>query len=617
MQRLRAHRELRRAAQAFCSCLLLCALAVAAAEERYSWPRVERVIAFGDVHGAYDELTRVLRSAGVTDADLRWKAGAAHVVSLGDLLDRGAGSRKAMDLLMRLQGEAAAAGGALHVVLGNHEAMNLLGDLRDTTPAELAAYAAEEPAGIRERMRAEWSARQAKEPAARFDELFPPGYFGQRAALAPDGKYGRWLLSLPVAIVIGETLFMHGGPSKVLAGLSLDQINRQYHAALSDYLRSLSELTAANLVRAEDPFAERAELAEKRLAVAPAQSSDAQRARADAVRRFAVADRHPLLEPDGPNWYRGTALCNEVSESDILRPLLQGLGVQRLVVGHTVTRNRRVASRFDGRVIKLDTGMNRAVYQGHPAALLLEGGAARVAYADEAGPPGAVFPEPLYVSSPIDDELVVSTLARGTVTVTGTRAPGSFDVTVESGEHRVPALFTEARDDAVRKELAAFRLDRALRLGLVPATVERELQGRRGILQARPVRWFSQAEVESKSMSADGWCALPPQFELMYAFDAVIGNDGRTRESIVYDAATWMLLLTGHARAFGAGRELPAHLQSHPPAPGPEMRRRLASLDAASLARAVGDVLSKRDRDALLARRDALLGGKASRTAAP
>src|SRR5262249_42630053 len=56
------------------------------------------------------------------------------------------------------QGEAAAAGGALHVVLGNHEAMNLMGDLRDTTPAELAAYAGDEPAGLRERLRREWLA---------------------------------------------------------------------------------------------------------------------------------------------------------------------------------------------------------------------------------------------------------------------------------------------------------------------------------------------------------------------------------------------------------------------------------------------------------------------------
>ena len=209
---------------AFCAYLLLCAFPSSAQEERDSWQNVERVIAFADVHGAYDELTKLLRSVKVVDADLHWSAGRDHVVSLGDLLDRGGGSRKAMDLLMRLQGEAAAAGGALHVVLGNHEAMNLMGDLRDTTPAEFAAYAGDEPAGLRERLRAEWIAEHGKDSAKQFDERFLPGYFGQRAALARDGKYGRWLLSLPVAIVIGDTLFMHGGPSQVLSGLTLREI---------------------------------------------------------------------------------------------------------------------------------------------------------------------------------------------------------------------------------------------------------------------------------------------------------------------------------------------------------------------------------------------------------
>ena len=613
MQLQLRQRDLRRAAHGFWFWLLLCAFPLGAEQERRS-SKVERVIAFADVHGAYDELTRLLRAAGVVDAGLRWSAGAARVVSLGDLLDRGAGSRKAMELLMRLQGEAAAAGGALHVVLGNHEVMNLMGDLRDTTPAEFAAYAADEPEGLRERLRAEWIA-QGKGSAGQFDDRFPQGWFGHRAMLASDGRYGRWLLGLPVAIVIGDTLFMHGGPSRVLSGLSLEEINRRHRSALSEYLASLDALVTAGLVDLEDAFADRAALAEKRLAESPPGSPEVRRARADALRRFAAADRDPMLDADGPNWYRGAALCNEASESDVLRPLLDGLGVKRLVIGHTVTRNQRVVSRFNGAVIKLDTGMNRAVYHGHPAALLLDRDAARVVYADEAGPPAAISPEPLYVASPVPDEAVASVLAGGIVTVIGTRAPGTLDVVAEREGQRIPAVFVEARGDAVRKELAAYRLDRALRLGLVPATVERDVQGRHGMLQARPERWVGQADVEAKSMRADGWCALPPQFDLMYAFDALIGNEGRTSDRVLYDASSWMLLLTGHDRAFGASKALPPHPQAQPPNPGPEMRRRLATLDATSLARAWGNLLPNRDRVALLARRDALLGKTSGETA--
>jgi hypothetical protein len=602
-----------RAGLAIVAGLLALAPPLAAQESQESWSGIDDVIAFADVHGAYDDLTDLLRKVGVVDADLHWAAGKAHVVSTGDLLDRGPGSRRAMDLLMRLQSEAAEAGGMLHVLLGNHEAMNLLGDLHDTTPEELASYAGLEPSGTRERLRAQWIAQHGDGSGGEFDARFPPGFFGHLAAFARDERYGAWLLGLPVAIVVNDTLFMHGGPSQVLSGLSLAEINARYRASLLSYLSGLDELTHAGLVQVGDEFENRAALAEQRLATDSPADPATRAALANTVQRFAAAERDPMLGADGPNWYRGAALCNEASESDVLEPILEALSVRRLVIGHTVARNQRAVSRFDGGVIKLDTGMNRAVYHGHPAALLLEDGDARVVYADGNGEPVPVPAEPIYVTSPVIDEAAVaSMLADGTVTLGAARAPGVFDAVVEHDGQRVAAAFSETKGEAAKRELAAWRLDRALGLGLVPATVAREVQGRRGILQARPGRWVSQADVEAQSMRASGWCALAPQFELMYAFDALIGNEGRTRERILYDVSDWMLQLTGHDRAFGTDRSLPKHLEARPPQPGAEMRRRLAALDGAALERAVGDLLGERERSAVLARRDGLLGNTAS-----
>ncbi len=149
---------------------------------------VDRVVAFADVHGAYTELVTLLRETGIVDAQDHWAAGRTHVVSLGDLLDRGADSRKVMDLLMRLQGEAATAGGQLHVVLGNHEAMNVLGDLRYVDPGEYASYVDVESATERADRRKAWEAAQGPGSGAAFDQKFPPGYFGHRAALGPGAS---------------------------------------------------------------------------------------------------------------------------------------------------------------------------------------------------------------------------------------------------------------------------------------------------------------------------------------------------------------------------------------------------------------------------------------------
>jgi hypothetical protein len=589
---------------------LLCGVTIAACAsatlaDEASWKGVERVVAFGDVHGAYSQLSGLLRDAGVVDSELHWSAGRTHLVSLGDLLDRGDESRQVMDLLMRLEGEAEAAGGRVHVLLGNHEAMNVLGDLRYVTAGEFAAYGAEEPAEARDAARTAWTARTGS-PAAEFEKRFPPGYFGHRALFAPEGRYGKWLLARPVAIVIDDTLFMHGGPSAALSGSTITDVDLRYRTALTDYLGALAPLEKAGLVQIEDKFDGRVEAARQRVAALPA--GDPERPRlGDAVNRLGDADESPLLGMDGPNWYRGAALCNEAAETDVLRPLMAQFAVKRVVIGHTPAHDGRAASRFDGAVIKLDTGMNTPVYGGHPAVLVLERGEARVLYAGEGGTPAAVPAEPLYVASEdMADADVADLLARGTVTVVGPRAPDLLDVTVEQDGKRTAAVFVAASGAATQRELAAYRVDRLLRLGLVPATVEREVQGKKGYLQARPAKWVTQTDVEKQQLRGGGWCALDPQFQLLYAFDALIGNEKRTADRIVFDAEAWNLLVTGHDGAFGKGTKLPQYLQARPPAPGEEMRRRLAALDEAGLTSALPE-LDKKEIAAMLARRDGLL----------
>src|SRR5262245_38273962 len=89
---------------------------------------VERIVAVGDVHGAYDRFTEILRVAGIVDAGQHWTGARAHLVQLGDVVDRGPDSRKVLDFLKSLEKEAAAAGGRVHALIGNHEVMRMLSD---------------------------------------------------------------------------------------------------------------------------------------------------------------------------------------------------------------------------------------------------------------------------------------------------------------------------------------------------------------------------------------------------------------------------------------------------------------------------------------------------------
>ena len=64
---------------------------------------MSRIVAVGDVHGAYDRYIEILKVAGVIDQNDRWAGGATHFVQLGDIVDRGNDSRKVLDFLRRLE----------------------------------------------------------------------------------------------------------------------------------------------------------------------------------------------------------------------------------------------------------------------------------------------------------------------------------------------------------------------------------------------------------------------------------------------------------------------------------------------------------------------------------
>ena len=224
--------------------LLLIAVPAFGADSELRFDGVKRVVVFADVHGGYQELLSVLRETAIIDESLHWKAGTTHLVSLGDLMDRGPDSRKVLDLLMRLEREARDAGGALHLVLGNHEVMNIAGDLRYVSRAEFAAYEGSVDDSLREEA---WQAILQKEPAAgraEFDAAFPPGYFAKQQAFSPAGVYGSWLLSKPFMIVINDTAFVHAGLSEMVARLGLEGTNETLRTELGDYLQAWQKTTA-------------------------------------------------------------------------------------------------------------------------------------------------------------------------------------------------------------------------------------------------------------------------------------------------------------------------------------------------------------------------------------
>jgi hypothetical protein len=611
-------------------------LPVSALAAQSAWTGVERVVAVGDVHGAYDELTDILRGAGMIDGEGRWSGGRAHLVSMGDLVDRGARSRDALELMMRLEEEAAAAGGRVHVLLANHEAMRVSGELQDTADGEFAAFAADEDPARREaayRRFLAWQGR-ADDAAARaeFDGDFPPGYFGLTAAFAPDGRYGAWVLARPVVVVIDGTAFVHGGLTDAMAATSADAMNETLPADLAAYARAWHALLEAGVLNERVDFAERPATASAKLAeLRAAGTIDAAAAPAleAAVAELTSRSDSPLLVADGPLWNRSTAWCNPNAEVVRVDAALAALGAERVALGHTPTPDSRIVSRMDGRVLLIDTGMLQPVYGGRPSALVQDGGSLGALYTDGAAA-APIEPEPRRVGqrpARLTDDEIEDLLAEGEIVAiedVGEGVTKPQKITVRRGDVEISGLFkTESTPiDASRRsqqnklinvsdrwehEVAAYRLDRMIGLELVPVTVERTINGRTGSLQFWIEGLVSELDREQEKLAATGWCPLSEQWPLMFVFDALIYNEDRTKQNMTYGKDDWMMYLIDASRAFRTERGRPADIRKVELKLSPLLAERLAALDAERLNAGMRGLLERSQIQALLKRRDEIL----------
>jgi hypothetical protein len=293
---------------------------------------VDRVVAIGDVHGAYDRFVEILRTAGVIDARQRWTGGRMHLVQLGDLVDRGPDSRKALDLVRRLEREAVGAGGGVHALLGNHEVARMLGDVRYVDPGEYRAFATPDSDELRRRV------LELAKPADRDGWLAetPLGSVEMRVAFGRDGEYGKWLRALDAVVRIDGVVFAHGGISPRVASMSCEEINETVRRELTTEIDKTRSAPLDSLAARED----------------------------------------------GPLWYRGLSEQPDAFSAEVDQ-ILARQKARAIVVAHTVSPTGRIRLRFGGRVVQIDTGMQPAyVKNGRASALEIRGGRFTAIYQD-------------------------------------------------------------------------------------------------------------------------------------------------------------------------------------------------------------------------------------------
>lgn len=302
------------------------------AAEDYIWDDVSRIVAIGDLHGDYPAFVAIMRSAELIDDDGDWVGGTSHLVQTGDIPDRGPDTNKIIDHLRDLRKQAKKAGGRVHTLIGNHEAMSMVGDFRYVHPDDYKLFVTRKSSQERDLFFdfyvSQFKTKVPKEEWPEFDNAYretwnkeiPLGYTERRAAWRRKGKYGRWVLKNPTIVMINKVLFVHGGLSPKFMEFGLAEINKRVRRELAT---------------------------------------------------SSMAAEHMVHDDDGPLWYRGLALNDEIDEESNLVANLARYGASRIVIAHSTTYGP-VDTRFGGRVILIDTGISKA-YGGHQAYLIIEG----------------------------------------------------------------------------------------------------------------------------------------------------------------------------------------------------------------------------------------------------
>ncbi len=314
--------------------LLLAAPPPAAARPECVWTGVQRIVAIGDLHGDYYHFFQLLQWADLVDSDGHWTGGKSHLVQMGDVMDRGKRAKEIFGLIKKLEKEAAAAGGMVHMLLGNHEEMNLM--QRSTqfedyvTPEQFKDFLSREII----------AAEEKKAGGSVSDDRWKELIRDQESEAVADyyrnftELYGPWLAEHNVVIKINDTVFVHGGLTESWATRGLETINNLYRSEMQRYLRDHQQYFPPRI----------------------------------------------LFQPSGPLWDRSLADPDSGQDYEArVDRILKLIGAQRVVVAHTPSHFRGREDdmkRYDGKVWVIDTGISSP--NGRVWGLRIENGSASV-----------------------------------------------------------------------------------------------------------------------------------------------------------------------------------------------------------------------------------------------
>ncbi len=180
------------------------------------YTNVSKIMAIGDLHGDFDTFSSFLINNKIVDENFNWTFGNGHLVLIGDIFDRGSKVTECFWLLYKLEAEAEMNHGKVHVILGNHEIMELSGDKR---------YLADKYLDLFNRLRLDYTS-----------------FYGK------DTEIGKWLRTQNSILQLNDILFVHGG-------ISPELLEKKYSISyINQKIRTIIERQKPETMSVEEEF---------------------------------------------------------------------------------------------------------------------------------------------------------------------------------------------------------------------------------------------------------------------------------------------------------------------------------------------------------------------------
>lgn len=566
------------------------------------------VYMFSDIQGRHVALKDVLISYNIVDNEFNWLSANNDLVLIGNLIGDKSSAFDTLKMIRNIQQSAEQANAQLKIVLGEKDI--------DFVLSEFSRYPAspelKPELGPEVESKVESKVEQEIDPEAGAEaELEKKPNEKAEDKLKNHSELISWLSEQDFITQMNGHLFVNGGISSRTKKKSLVEINQTLKRSFDEYKNRWQAIVEKDSALNDAAF-------NNRYSVVRTLPDSAEK------QAFLKTQRSYIFSHFWPMNYTGNSFCHPLFERQNLDEALHGWQVNKVWSARAEYRVPGFQDRFQGMMTFVDqdkASTNSAEILG---AKIEEGGAYKLLQGKNEFTDAPKSIASRKYQLPYDmtpDEIKAFLKAAKVVSKEQTKEGKTkpLKIYLEKEDKRIKAIFkyinasgrgnrkgVPRTGDKYDYESAAYKLDGMLGIGLVPITVERVVNNKRGVVQLWIDGLVSAVPLNTGEETYTGMCDAQQQENMINTFDFLIMNTDRNQTNITFTKKDWQIWFIDHTRSFGNDTKAPRFLRGVRIEPTNLFKEKLSKISRAQL-NELSLWLSERQLDAMWQRRNRLV----------